>query len=269
MNSYDLYEKIPAEEFPIRLSLKDGSVEFLPHWHEYTEIHFAKRGSFNISLGNKSYFLEESDCVIVNANELHTGMGTNCDDFVIMIHPSLFDGNYVIYKHHINDDVVTELMNNILYEYQNSCPTSRIAIKGFTYQLIAHITRKYAVAELNEGNYKAFSAKYSTVNRAAEYINNHYFENITTGFLAEMVHLSQSHFCHIFKEVTGKSAKEYLMQVRIDKASDRLLNTEMNITEIAFSCGFFDANYFARAFRKVNGINPTEYKKRNPKKEIV
>ncbi len=268
LNAYNLYEKLPAEEYPIRLSLKNGKVAFPAHWHEYTEIHFAKRGSFSMNWGNMSYSLKDYDCAIVNANELHEGMGENCDDFVIMIHPSFFDNNYVIFEHLLNDRVVTELMFGIIDEYENERPVSRLAIKGYVYQLVTYLSRNYAVAEMSEGNYKAFSARYETVNRAAEYIKNHYYENITTGFLAELVHLSQSHFCHIFKEITGKSAKEFLINVRIERASDLLRSTDLNITEIAFACGFLDANYFARAFKKICGMKPTEYKKQKKERML-
>lgn len=268
LNTYSLYEKLPVEEYPIRLSLKNEKVDFPPHWHEYTEIHFAKRGSFSMNCANRSYVLKENDCVIVNANELHEGVGENCDDFVIMIHPAFFDNNYVIFKHFLNDNAVTDMMYRIIEEYENKGQLSRLAIKGYTYQLVTYLGRNYAIAEMSEGNYKAFSEKYKTVNKAAEFINNHYYENITTGFLSDLVHLSQSHFCHIFKEITGKSAKEFLINVRIERASDLLRSTDMNITEIAFACGFLDANYFARAFKKIRGMNPTEYKKSEKERKL-
>ena len=261
MNDLNLYEKGPIKKFPIYLSLKKGSVGFPPHWHEHLEIHFAKRGSFKMIWNNRTHILKENECAIVNANELHEGAGTNCDDCVIMIHPSFFEGNHIIFSHLLCDDVVSELVLKLFEELENKLDMNDFAVKGYTYQLVTYLCRNYSVAQISEGNYRAITEKHRTVNRIIEYINTHFYEDITTRQLADAVHLSQSHFCHIFKEITDKSAKEYLINVRIGHATVLLQNTDMNMTEIAFACGFFDANYFSRAFRKVKGMNPTEYKR--------
>ncbi len=262
MNDLELYEKLPLEEYHIHLSIKNGSVKFMPHWHEHTEIHFARRGSFNMTWNSRTGTISEYDCAVVNANELHEGEGENCDDYVIMIHPSLFDGNYFIFSHLINDDKVSSLIIKIFEEYEKDEGISRLLIKGYVYQLVAYLCQNYTLAQMSEENYKAFNHKYKTVNKITEHINNYYFENITTKSLASMAHLSQSHFCHIFKDIMGESAKEYLLKVRVKRAADMLTSTDMNITETAFSCGFSDANYFSRAFKKIMGKTPSEYKKK-------
>ncbi len=260
MNDLKLYEKLPLEEYPINLSVKDGSVRFTAHWHEHTEIHFVKRGNLSMTWNSRSHTLSEYDCAIVNANELHEGAGYDCDDLVIMIHPSFFDGNYVIFSHLVNDDNISDLIIKIFDEYKKNENVSKLLIKGYTYQLIAYLCKNHSVAQMSEENYRAFSQKYKMVNSITQYINNNYFENITTKFLAEKAHVSQSHFCHVFKDVMGESAKEYLVKVRVKKAADMLKSTDMNITEIAYSCGFSDANYFSRAFKKFIGTSPTIYK---------
>ncbi len=54
------------------------------------------------------------------------------------------------------------------------------------------------------------------------------------------------HFCHIFEAYTGKTFKEYLNNVRIDKAEELLMTTDDTVSEIAFICGFNDSNYLSR-----------------------
>ena len=56
------------------------------------------------------------------------------------------------------------------------------------------------------------------------------------------------------------SLTKYILAIRINKAESLLLTTDMNITEIAISSGFTDANYFSRVFKKETGKSPSKYR---------
>ncbi len=71
-----------------------------------------------------------------------------------------------------------------------------------------------------------------------------------------MVHLSEGYFCQIFKEITGKTAMDYINRLRIDKAEKMLRKTAMTVTEVASLCGFDDANCFSRMYKKLKGESP-------------
>jgi AraC-like DNA-binding protein len=98
---------------------------------------------------------------------------------------------------------------------------------------------------------------------AVSFIKENYDKPLTTKQMSLMVHLSEGYFCQVFKEVTGNTAMEYVNRVRIDKAEKMLKKTEMTITEIAFCCGFGDANYFSRMFKKLKGISPQSIRNKN------
>ena len=66
----------------------------------------------------------------------------------------------------------------------------------------------------------------------------------------------------VFKSVTGRSPIDYLLQVRLGKAAERLLKTEASIAEIAAECGFPDSNYFSRQFRRHYHCSPRDYRNR-------
>ena len=127
--------------------------------------------------------------------------------------------------------------------------------------MISHLFKHHTEQAFTEHNYHIYNDKLNKINTAVKYISTHYAEDITTTTLAKTLHLSQSHFCHIFKDVFGVSAKEYLISIRIQKACELLRTSSMSITDIAFNCGFTDANYFARTFRRLKGKSPSEYKK--------
>ena len=79
--------------------------------------------------------------------------------------------------------------------------------------------------------------------------------------IAERFHLNPSYFSKRFKTVIGTGFKEYINNLRITKSEKMLLETNKNITEIAFECGFENSNYYGDAFKQKNGVSPTEYRK--------
>ena len=72
--------------------------------------------------------------------------------------------------------------------------------------------------------------------------------------------ISSYYFSKLFKQETGENYVEYLSRVRIENAKKMLTESEASIKEISYSVGFSDPNYFSRAFKKYEGVSPTEYK---------
>ena len=73
--------------------------------------------------------------------------------------------------------------------------------------------------------------------------------------------MSASYLSRVFREATGYTPIEYLIQMRVRKAMELLRSTSSSVTEIAASVGFTDANYFSRRFKTVAGVSPTSYRK--------
>ncbi len=78
--------------------------------------------------------------------------------------------------------------------------------------------------------------------------------------ISESMHLSHSWLCALFKKKTGVTMQQYLINVRLGKAKELLVQTDMPVNAIAFLCGFNDALYFSTSFRKTIGISPTCYR---------
>lgn len=95
------------------------------------------------------------------------------------------------------------------------------------------------------------------------YIHGHYTEEISTGYLAEMEHLSESRYREVFRTVFGCSPKEYIIGLRMSGSCELLKTTDMTITQVAQTSGYEDAMYFSRIFRFKNGCSPAAYRKRN------
>ncbi len=79
--------------------------------------------------------------------------------------------------------------------------------------------------------------------------------------LARLCGFSKDHFVKIFKGALGSSPHQYYKKLTMDKSVFLLKNTTCNISEIADMCGFDDAFYFSRVFKKYFGVSPSEYRK--------
>lgn len=104
-------------------------------------------------------------------------------------------------------------------------------------------------------------ASSNCVDRSIEYMKQQLSANLTVGQLAEFVHLSRSHYLSVFKRVTGISPMHYFMRLKIQQACQYLDFTDCSIKEISLKVGFQDPLYFSRAFHKIIGQSPSDYRK--------
>lgn len=101
----------------------------------------------------------------------------------------------------------------------------------------------------------------SMLSPALDYIHSHYTEEIDLDLLASLCTISGSHFIRSFKKHLGYTPHEYLLQYRLRQAKHLLQSTDNSIEFIAENCGFNSASHFARAFKNINKITPTEFRK--------
>lgn len=96
--------------------------------------------------------------------------------------------------------------------------------------------------------------------KALKYIDEHYFEDISSKEASYTLSYNQCYFCRTFKKNFGRSFSSYLNFYRISKARAFLENSEKSITEIALECGFNTPSYFSKRFKSELGILPSEYR---------
>ncbi len=94
-----------------------------------------------------------------------------------------------------------------------------------------------------------------------DYIESHISDNITVKELADTVHMSVTHFSRVFKERSGFSPYEYVVNMRLNKAKELLLKSDMTITTIAYETGFNSEANFVYCFTKNVGISPGKFRK--------
>ena len=92
------------------------------------------------------------------------------------------------------------------------------------------------------------------------FIRGHFDEPISVAKLATMENYNITYFNHWFKKQTGYTPFQYLRLFRIEKAKELLLHTGYNVLDIAVQVGYNSNDAFTRAFKKLEGISPVEYR---------
>ncbi len=98
------------------------------------------------------------------------------------------------------------------------------------------------------------------IRRAVDILEQERCWDISETEMADRVHLSPAHFCRTFHQVMDRTFKTHVTALRIRAAQTLLHQTDTPVGDIGQRCGFSRASYFARRFREVTGMSPTEYR---------
>jgi len=136
---------------------------------------------------------------------------------------------------------------------------SRLIVDSLACQLSVHILRRHAhVLFRDSGGVDGLS--FGQERAIREYIHEHLQENISLDDLAGSVGLSRYHFARRFRQSTGTTPHEFVLQQRIERAKTLLHRTNTALLDIASVCGFADQSHMTREFRKRVNVTPGRYR---------
>ncbi len=105
------------------------------------------------------------------------------------------------------------------------------------------------------------AAKNYAVNKAVEYVKEHYYENLTSKQVADVAGITAGYLSTLFSQHLGCGFVDYLNEIRIQHACTYLQQNYLKTYEIAYKVGFNDEKYFSKVFKKIMGSSPSEYRK--------
>lgn len=154
-------------------------------------------------------------------------------------------------KYGFSEDLLTEAYNSLKENPDINIINTLIA------PLIAMLSESYRQIPPEHTPENSFAE------RIKEYIKLNRTRKISSEDICRKFSCSRSYMSRSFNRHTGMSVCKYITRLRISDAKFLLKNSDMNITEIAFSTGFSDANYFSSVFKKEVGTAPSEYRKKH------
>ncbi|EGD48475.1 two component transcriptional regulator, AraC family [Ruminiclostridium papyrosolvens DSM 2782] len=111
-------------------------------------------------------------------------------------------------------------------------------------------------------NQKRSNRNQKLLSKVKDYVDGNYSENITLTSISKDFGISSGYLSVLFNDYIGQNFIDYLTNLRIQSAKNLLKSTDLKIYEIADRVGYRDAYYFSTAFKKIVGINPTDYREK-------
>lgn len=254
------------------------------HNHDCLEINYAAEGTGTYYIGELQYPIQKGDLFIINNCEYHIAVREK--DLLLKVivfeagmvwqNSSALDYKYLQtffeWKNHFKhrfpagDQMVKQivpLFAEIENEWVQKQEGYQLVIKASLLKMLSLLYRGFAQNRETAQTVLRFQADYNRIADAVAYIDEHFDSPINLGQLSELTHLSPNYFSTLFKQVMAVTVSAYINRKRISHALVLLRTTEMNVSEIAFRCGYQDISHFNRIFKLLQGISPRQYREQS------
>lgn len=255
------------------------------HIHPAIEFVYIMKGIFEIGIDGELISATPGDLILFRANVIHTIRNT-CEGvgeyFVLKVNPSqLFqiflgkgnngciasflrtkEGDRSFFPAAELPQEITQTLDAMMREYYSSDRFFFAFERAYAAEFLVLMLRTLISPRDNSDENDISEKSVALIYDSVKYINENYASDITPADCAAQIHLSYSYFAKLFRAVMGKTFKEYLTGVRLAKAHNILLSTDIPVTDVAASCGYINLSYFISEYRKIYGLTPTETRKK-------
>lgn len=166
---------------------------------------------------------------------------------------------------------MTETLQNNILNTSHKEPEKRFELSASVASIFMKLESSYM--QKPRGVESKPEKTYDTARKIAEYIESHCAEPISGEDIERQFFLTFNHANRVFRKVMGCTIFKYRNIVRIQYAKAKLRASNMAIGDIAAGLGFENVHYFSRVFRQIEGLSPSDYKRKfmkiiDDKKEI-
>lgn len=141
-------------------------------------------------------------------------------------------------------------------------PGYETIIRGLLVKLLLDTARAVVDLPAEAMPESSVSVAEQTAQKIARYLRDNYNRRVLVRDVAAQIHLSERHTSRLFQEVMGVTILDYLTELRLEIASQRLLDRQLSVKAVALASGFPDVHYFTALFRRRTGMTPSAFRER-------
>ena len=249
------------------------------HYHPEIELVYVSNGEGKRQVGLHLSNYSDGDLVLIGSNVPHTGFTEYFDqerkEVVIQFKPEFLGNSIENVFEFKKISKLLELSKQGLVFYGETKKNIGISMLGLQYesnfqQLLTLIRILESLASSDEFtilNKDDFSKSNSIIeneriNKIFNYIKINYKDKVYLEEASNLIYMTKPSFCRYFKKHTGKRFTEFLNEYRINNALKLLAQTEMDIKNICYECGFNNFSHFNRLFKNTLNLTPSEYRRK-------
>lgn len=266
--------KIPAKIIHQYLSGTECSVGM--HWHKDIEINFMLLGEAEFTVDGKTKALHPGEFIIINSGDIHRGTAPmnipvqeRHQELITILWDYDFLHNYLEHLSNLRfempqDEFLIKQIRDLLisigtiYLQKGTCFEMDISA---TLLQIGSLLLKNCVYDEDDSSKAIMQKSTKAIQEAVNYIENHCTEDLSLETVAEYMNFSQNYFSRKFKQMTGTTYHDYLIDCRLKKSLIDVKNTNLSSTEIAYRNGFPNVKSFIEYFKKNYGTTPQQFRK--------
>ena len=281
-----LYEQIDMINSPFDafyVTRKDFNEKISAHWHYFVEIMYIISGTAEVNCDNIDHHLSTGDLIFFHSGSIHAIYNPSDDMHYGIIKLNL-SSLHTIGDHFLKPVAIIRTAKgdvkapiHILHKEISSLPIdawfkqciNELSTKAYGYDISFYSTVSNILIEIIRiWEQHGFIIKQTspaaptigTIQTITEYIDEHSNQPLRVDELAHMCDMSYSYFAKNFQLLYGQSCKEYIASIRIRKAKDLLIYTDLDQNYISQDTGFSDCSHFIRVFKQKEGITPKQFR---------
>ncbi len=242
--------------------------------HSDYELAYIDEGTCNIVVNHQNIEIKHGDMFLIppyNNHYIIPRAGVDCSVLwlslelnCIRLHTAQYNAETLRMMECVtvpSDTSVKSLIGQIFNETSNKPSCAEYMVKGYLLTLTGYVCRplKYLV---HNGMQSLLPEKDEMIYNAIAFMKTNYANsNLSVVDMARHVAKSSSYFNSHFREVTGYSPYQYLLQYRLERASHLLCTTVWSVDRIGSAVGFQYPHHFSVTFKRVYGMTPTSFRK--------
>ncbi len=253
------------------------------HYHPEIELVYINNGKGKRQVGLHLSNYDEGDLVMIGTNVPHTGFTEYFDkerkEVVVQFKPDFLGNSLEKVLEFKNIKRLFEISKRGLVFSGNTKKTIGISMLGLQYEtplqkvltlikILNDLSISKDVTILNSENFDSESIQENErIKKVFNYIKLNYKEEVSLNEVSELVFMTPPSFCRYFKSKTNKTFTTFLNEYRINNALKLLAQSELDIKNICFQCGYNNFSHFNRLFKKQISMTPSEFRKKMSSQE--
>lgn len=242
------------------ITIENQTTSFPKHFHETFCISLIHKGVEQIDFENQSLFTEAGNISITNPYEIHSNPIIDSESHL------KFDTIYIPNKvmkyalngkniKFINRQINDKKINKLFLALKNALDSKNDTSIEFSLSQFANALQCYS----QENQIEYSELNFNSLNQINHYIEKHIYDKFDLDQLSKMANINKFGFVKKFKSSTGMTPINYILMRKVF-SSKKLIDSDLQLTEIAYQYNFSDMAHFSKTFKRFIGISPKEYK---------